>query len=604
MRLLDARALIHEGVSRLVDDAEVGKPYFAILSHTWGQEEVLFEDIALGPNHEVDSLTEEQRATRGYRSGSRMRQGPKSMLNWYRQNEEDRSPLGVCKSCRPRNQSVIRQQGSHIKAGWKKIWSVCLQACRDGYDYVWIDTCCINKSSSTELAEALNSMFEWYAMSSKCYALLEDCRVCPHKVKAQHSIIEFLSIDKCTKAQISHCRWLTRGWTLQELIAPSEITFFDQDWTVLGSRDEFAYMLSDITRIASSILEKSFLFISFEARNTEIKRRLRQFPVARKMSWAANRQTTRVEDRAYSLLGLFGVNMPLLYGEGDKAFLRLQEEIISCSNDDSIFAWEFTDDVENELYENQLLAPSPEYFSWWSPPSTYDLSLYSSATDVENVDYSESFEITQKALHITVPLFHWREEDGSNIQTIHGKKDRPTNEIHSNETLQGCGLQDSNVKEADLLKKVEAPSWRNTSRGFLGVDSNKTYLLEKSPSKESSLDERPIEGRQCEDHTSKSGSSINFKKSQALLKCYLGWGPAATFIEIALRLSHTYVGDRHVVSQVISERPGRHELEKNLRQRIGARFGERHRLALYLSVFETMTTQSVMIRRDNDKNNV
>ncbi|OBT90307.1 hypothetical protein VE02_03333 [Pseudogymnoascus sp. 03VT05] len=144
MRLLDARALAHEGVSRLVDDAEVGNHYFAILSHTWGQEEVLFEDIALRPNYEVDSLTEEQRATRGYSSGSRMMHDREFRFKWFRRNGEDRSPRGVCKSCRPRNQSVIRQQGSHIKAGWKKIWSVCLQACRDGYDYVWIDAALTN----------------------------------------------------------------------------------------------------------------------------------------------------------------------------------------------------------------------------------------------------------------------------------------------------------------------------------------------------------------------------------------------------------------------------------------------------------------------------
>ncbi|OBT44569.1 hypothetical protein VE00_05797 [Pseudogymnoascus sp. WSF 3629] len=321
------------------------------------------------------------------------------------------------------------------------------------------------------------------------------------------------------------------------------------------------------------------------------------------MSWAANRQTTRVEDRAYSLLGLFGVNMSLLYGEGNKAFLRLQEEIIRCSNDDSIFAWEFTDDVEYELYENQLLAPSPEYFSWWSPLRSHNLSLYSSAIDLENVSYNESFEITQKALHITVPLFHWRKEDRSNVETIHGKKNRSTNEIHFEETLQGCDLQEGNIKEADLVKTVEAPGWSNTAGRSLKVDSNKTDLFEKSPSKESSTDERSFEGRQCEDHTSKSGSSVNFEKSQALLKCHLGWGPRE-FIRIALRLSHTNLGHRHVISQVVSERPGRNELEKDIRHRIGARFGERHRLALYLGGLETTTTQSIMIRRDSDINTV
>jgi hypothetical protein len=269
------------------------------------------------------------------------------------------------------------------------------------------------------------------------------------------------------------------------------------------------------------------------------------------MSWAANRQTTRAEDRAYSLLGLFGVNIPLLYGEGDKAFLRLQEEIIRHSNDDSIFAWEFTDDVEYELYKNQLLAPSPDYFSWWSPQKSRNLRLYSSATDLEEVNFDERFEITQKALHITVPLFHWRKEDKSNAKTTSRKKNRSIYEIHFQGTLQGC----------DLGRKPP------------------------------------------EDHTSESKFSVNFKTSQALLKCHLGFG-MSSLIRIALRLSHTYLGDRHISSQVVSEQPGRNELEEDIRHRMGSRLGKRHRLALYLGDPVTTTRQSIVIQRDGDINNI
>ncbi|KAH8800724.1 heterokaryon incompatibility protein-domain-containing protein [Xylogone sp. PMI_703] len=605
MRLLDARALIHEGVSRLIDDTEVGKPCFAILSHTWGQEEVLFEDIALGPNHEIDCLTKEQRATRGY---SNSRRDPKVRFNWFQRNEEDRTPRGVCESCRCRNQTIIRQQESHIKAGWKKIWSVCLQACRDGYDYVWIDTCCIDKSSSTELAEALNSMFQWYAMSSTCYVFLEDCRLCPHRFKENRGIFEFLfldPLDQCTKAQISRCRWLSRGWTLQELIAPSKIKFFDEDWTILGERDELAFtdFLPNITGIDRSIFGR-VLFVSYYGRYMEIKKRLRRYSIATKMSWAANRQTTRVEDRAYSLLGLFGVNMPLLYGEGNKAFLRLQEEIIRYSNDDSIFAWEFMDDIEHQLYENQLLAPSPEHFSWLLPIRSHDIRLYSPAGELEKLGFDEGFEITQKALHITLPLFHWHRRDRSNAKTTR-KKNRSTYKIHFEGTLQGSNFRESNANEADLIKATEAPKESSTSGRSLKEDSTKTDSSKEILSEESLSDKGSFQRKISEDYTSQSEFNINFKKSRARLECYLGYPSGGSFIRVALRLLHIYRGDRYVMSQVMSEQPGCNELGKHIRNRIGQRLGDRHRLALYyLDIPEIATTQSIIIRRDGDINNI
>ena len=122
MRLLDARALIYEGVSRLVDDAEVGHPCYTILSHTWGKEEVLYEDIELGPNHEIENTTGTavQREARGYRSDSRF--------------ETKRENL----RCAPVVEQVPEIAGPHVKKGWLKVLNACLQTCRDGYDYIWI----------------------------------------------------------------------------------------------------------------------------------------------------------------------------------------------------------------------------------------------------------------------------------------------------------------------------------------------------------------------------------------------------------------------------------------------------------------------------------
>lgn len=186
--------------------------------------------------------------------------------------------------------------------GWYKIEKSCDQALHDGLDYVWVDTVCIDKSSSAELSEAINSMFKWYRDSSVCYGYLYDLPA-----------VAFES-----------SRWFTRGWTLQEMIAPQHLKFYDRNWNFIGSKSHLVDQLYHITGVDATILHGGSLrFIS----------------VARKMSWAAERQTARVEDTAYCLLGLFDLSMPMLYGEGPKAFIRLQEEIVKEYDDHSLFAW-------------------------------------------------------------------------------------------------------------------------------------------------------------------------------------------------------------------------------------------------------------------------
>ena len=182
--------------------------------------------------------------------------------------------------------------------------SICRQ---QGLKYIWIDTCCIDKSSSAELSEAINSMYKWYAQSVVCFAYLED-------------VGRSGSSESMRKS-----RWFTRGWTLQELIAPSQMEFFDQQWLLIGNKHDFSALLSEITSVPEYVLEDPS--------------KLRFCSVARKMSLAAYRNTTREEDIAYCLLGIFDVNMPLLYGEGEKAFTRLQEEILKETDDQSLFAW-------------------------------------------------------------------------------------------------------------------------------------------------------------------------------------------------------------------------------------------------------------------------
>ncbi|KAK0723609.1 heterokaryon incompatibility protein-domain-containing protein, partial [Lasiosphaeria miniovina] len=247
-------------------------PRYSILSHTWGQEEVSLSDLLRGPDH-----------FRGL-------------------------------------------------SGYAKIAGACAVARREGFDWIWIDTCCIDKSSSAELSEAINSMFNWYKDADVCYAYLSD--------------VLDLDLDVFAAS-----RWFKRGWTLQELIAPAVVVFLGSTWRELGTKASLAVEIASITGIDTQVLspQPAAMDRSWTARYygrwtaryypTSIRAVLDECSVAQRMSWAARRVTSRPEDQAYALMGLFGVNMPLLYGEGSKAFIRLQREIMNQSDDMSIFVW-------------------------------------------------------------------------------------------------------------------------------------------------------------------------------------------------------------------------------------------------------------------------
>jgi hypothetical protein len=182
------------------------------------------------------------------------------------------------------------------KAGYEKISFCEKQAAGHGLQYVWIDTCCIDKSNSTELSEALNSMFRWYSKADRCYAYLAD-----------------VSERDAGRAAFCNSRWFTRGWTLQELLAPSSVEFFEREGKRLGDKNSLCQQVSKITGIPTNALQGE---------------PLSSFSVAVRISWAEKRQTKREEDKAYSLMGMVGVHMPPLYGEGEKeAFERLHSEI-------------------------------------------------------------------------------------------------------------------------------------------------------------------------------------------------------------------------------------------------------------------------------------
>lgn len=232
------------------------------------------------------------------------------------------------------------------RKGFEKIASCCRVSEREGYDYAWIDTCCIDKTSSAELSEVINSMFQYYVSSSICYAHLADV---------------YDDDPELPNSSFAKSRWFTRGWTLQELIAPPIVVFLNSSWREIGTRSTLAPAVSAVTRIAINVLRPTLSVPSDRFWIYNIRNRLKLYSIACKLSWAAGRETTRVEDMAYCLLGIFEINMPLLYGEGQKAFVRLQKEIVDESDDMSIFAWE-PPEWEVPYLRTGLLAPSPRYF--------------------------------------------------------------------------------------------------------------------------------------------------------------------------------------------------------------------------------------------------
>ena len=229
-------------------------------------------------------------------------------------------------------------------AGDLKVRTFCALAADQGYEYGWLDTCCIDKRSSAELSEAVNSMFEWYRRAGICMVYLSD--VSMEKLQVDDEL------DEIDMKEFRQSRWFTRGWTLQELLAPDYSSFYDRSWKEIGTRRS---LLRHIVE-ASGIEERYITATPAFGRNLD--QMLSSTTIAMRMSWASRRQTTRIEDAAYCLLGLFGISMMPLYGEGHRAFRRLQLEIMKEFNDDSLFAWS-TDSAKL----NNFLAIHPREFA-------------------------------------------------------------------------------------------------------------------------------------------------------------------------------------------------------------------------------------------------
>ena len=248
-----------------------------------------------------------------------------------------------------------------------------------------VGTGCIDKKSSAELNEAINSMYRWYKQSSLCFVYLGDV---PTPSKANEQTIE---------QAFRRSKWWTRGWTLQELLAPDKVEFYDCAWNrilKIGEKMSLSDLIAEISGIRSIYLTK--------------KSKVASASIATRMSWASRRQTTRPEDIAYCLLGLFDVNMPLLYGEGGvKAYTRLQLEIIKKSDDESIFAWK--SHRVSFSHVSGILAERPAWFN--------DSGSFHSIVLRTPIFEQKPYSMTNRGLKIRLPSAP--AEDGFRYVLLH-----------------------------------------------------------------------------------------------------------------------------------------------------------------------------------------
>ncbi|KAH6693391.1 heterokaryon incompatibility protein-domain-containing protein [Leptodontidium sp. MPI-SDFR-AT-0119] len=268
MRLLNTRSLeLRSFVPRELPD-------YVILSHRWGPEEVTLKDIIRCPVSAVEN---------------------------------------------PARQLM----------GFSKVKGACKLAADDGYDWIWIDSCCIDKESSADVDKSINSMWTYYTRSNICYVYMADVP----------------DYETGWGVKFRESEWFTRGWTLQELIAPVYVEFYAADWSPIGTKLERHEEIAAITTIHNELLAQN--------------RSIEAYGAAERFSWAAHRQVTQEEDEAYSLLGLFQIHMPMLYGEGrGRAFARLQEAIYLSTCDDSIFLFCYSPHIDSQ----PLLADCPTRF--------------------------------------------------------------------------------------------------------------------------------------------------------------------------------------------------------------------------------------------------
>ncbi|KAL8959902.1 MAG: hypothetical protein Q9193_003308 [Seirophora villosa] len=373
-------------------DAEINEsPDYAILSHRWGKTEVTFQML--------------------------------TSLDWRKSNldtDQMKKIREACKKARDREPPI---------------------------EWLWCDTCCINKNNSEELTTSLNAMFEWYHKATVCYAYLKDVDWDP--IRKQIS----KSVDMPSQESV----WFERGWTLQELVAPRYMEFFDRNWNFMGTRDGLSDKLQSVTGIAKDYLTGAASF--------------KQASVATRIGWMAGRTTFEIEDIAYSMLGLLDISIPIYYGEGVKAFTRLQRTLMENSSDESLFAWTtpangltcYRKDDKTPIWAPSrwgLLAPSPDCFSTYRDlvvlPDLYVPRLSGSYKWVQRAikfempvkagtEVTNFFGLARK--EVTLPLNCWRYDDNGKPDNINLKLKKDGNvywRIQCDDVVKKRGSKPSN----------------------------------------------------------------------------------------------------------------------------------------------------------------
>jgi hypothetical protein len=335
---------------------------------------------------------------------------------------------------------IVKGTGTS-KAGYAKIRFCAKQAALDNLRYFWVDTCCIDKSNSAELSESINSMFRWYKRANVCYVYLSDLS----DDQLQHKD------SRAVYSELQACRWFSRGWTLQELIAPNNLLFYSNTWKLVGSKGDLLEPITNITRVDPLVLTN--------------RCELNELSVAKRLSWAAHRHTRRIEDQAYCLLGLLDVNIPLIYGEGEKAFLRLQDELLKLSADPSLFVWFRGTD-------SGILAPSPRNFH-----------SCGKIVRVRVVQISHSWEMTHRGLRMSLPMLPLSqrgldatflgilacrmEDDYANVLAIHLKKHGQ--EYTWGENVSGCSIEKCTMECENYQAGMHSVNIRRLSAAKFGT---------------------------------------------------------------------------------------------------------------------------------------
>jgi hypothetical protein len=350
MRLLDIHTLGFRWFAEVPKD----QPY-VILSHVWGEEELTYEEHEAWLTARKSDPDLAEPDTAGFRK----------LVSFCRVCERDYHTVTVHFEGRHGHNAKTFVMAQRKDAQDDAIGSIPDSWRSDEQNYeaptvlapkevqwVWMDTCCIDKRRSADLSEAINSMYQWHRDAACCIAYLSDVQ----SGRSEHGTTP--------KEHAEHSKWFTRGWTLQELIAPVEVWFYDADWKPFWSRNGAHLAIASITSIDYHVLMMQ-----------PTSDTLYRIPVAVRLSWAANRETTRVEDRAYSLMGLLDINMPLMYGEGDKAFGRLQETFLKQTVDHSILIWNRPDWPNERKPSMENYGAGPKLLESFKPLRFPDLRL-------------------------------------------------------------------------------------------------------------------------------------------------------------------------------------------------------------------------------------